>query len=194
MRRTQPHRRVTVRNGQVARRRVVTTGRRRERDDARVGQADPAGSRVLLWLVGAAVVISAGFILAVRFEKNVIDLGGEESRVRDLLRDAARQQRVEVLRQEEAIGDAQRSALVQSSGSERRVLTEIPASMVDVASDDTPKARPAEAKTPRVVPAAAGARRRAPVVRRRTSGEATGKPRLKPVTRARRVVGRRQER
>ncbi len=111
MRRSQPYRPSVggrVKNGSVA---------RRVRSKSPSGEAkrsrgkDHDGGRVLLCLIGAALVIAVGFLFAVKSQTGVFNLGREEANLSEYLRDASHQQRVETSREESTISDLQRSAL-----------------------------------------------------------------------------------
>lgn len=115
-----------VQNGQVARRQsrpatvratAQSVGRRRGGSSRVAEQAvTRSGARVLGTIIVIGTVIAAGFLLALQSQLNINQIGQKDAELKAEFYEMANRQRVETLRQQQALSDAEAAVLTQKNG------------------------------------------------------------------------------
>ena len=115
-----------VQNGQVARRQsrpatdratAQSVGRRRGGSSRVAAQAVARdGSRVLWTIIVLGTVIAAGFLLALQSQLNINQIGHKDAELKAEFHEMANRQRVETLRQQQALSEAEAAVLTQKNG------------------------------------------------------------------------------
>lgn len=105
-----------VQNGTVARRhsRAATNRVASRRASEKVAVRD--GSPVLWTIIAIGTVIAAGFLLALQSQLNIYQMGQKDAELKAEFHDMANRQRVETLRQQQALNDAENAVLAQQNG------------------------------------------------------------------------------